>query len=274
VPPYDLSDRPSELQHAIARHVRVTRGVRCDPSQVVVLSSIQQAFQLTSRLLLEAGDAVAMEEPHRVGARNAFLAHGLRVHAIPSDEQAMRVDLLPDSPAPRLVYVSPSHLWPTGAVLPLDRRLRLLEWAHTHDAWILENDHNTEFSAMRTPVMSLQGLDAAERVLYIGNFSRLISPDPNVAYLIVPPHVADAFRAARNLDGYGPSLLDVDVLARFLNEGHLETQLRRVARRLAPLRDELRDALRESPHHPFDVRDMPGGLHLHVVRSRGTSHSR
>ncbi|MBZ0269801.1 PLP-dependent aminotransferase family protein, partial [bacterium] len=241
------------------------RGVRCGADQVVLLNSSQQAVDVTARLLLDPGDAVAMETPARLGAVNAFRVNGGRIVPVPTDRDGMLVDRLPDDPRVRLVYVSPSHLWPTGATLPLARRLRLLEWAARRGVWILEHDHNAEYGNWRTPVVSLQGLDDGRRVIYAGTFSRLLSPDPEIAYLVVPPHVAAGFRAAKALGGNWSTLLAMEALAIFLEEGHMQSLLRRLERHLRPLRACLFDAIEAMPGRPLVPTAGTYALHVHAT---------
>lgn len=262
---YDLSRRPGKLSRAIARHLAPSRGVRCEPDQVLVLSGSQQAFQLAARLLAEPGDTVVIEEPARLGPREAFLANDLRVVAAPTDEQGLRVDRLPRNRRVCLICVAPSSCWPTGAVLPLDRRLRLLEWAREQDAWILEHDHNSEHGHGGTPVVSVQGLDEDRRVVYAGTFSRLLSPEPEVAYAVVPESLVQPFLVAQELESYWCSELELDALAMFLEAGELESLLRRLARRLRPLRETLLEAVDALPRGLLHAARSGTGLHVHAV---------
>ena len=264
-PRADLGPGGGPLNVAVARHLEVTRGVSCRPEQVILLNSFQQAFQLAARLLLNPRDAVAIEDPARLGATHAFRTNDLRVIPIPTDAEGLRVDRLPGDPRVRLVYVSPSHLWPTAAVLPLRRRLQLLEWARRRGAWILEHDHNSEYGNWRTPVVSLQGLDGGERVLYVGTFSRLISPEPEIAYAVVPEPLVDGFRAAKEMESYWCAMLETDVLARFLEAGEMQSLLRRLERRLRPLRACLHEAIDALPGRPLAVTPGASGLHVHAI---------
>lgn len=263
--PYDLGDRPGRLHAAIARHLEVTRGVGCEPGQVVLLNSAQQAMYVTTRLLLDPGDAVAMETPSRLGAANAFRAHGVRIVPVASDRDGLLVDRLPEDPRVRAVYVSPSHQWPTGATLPLARRLRLLEWAAARGAWIIEHDHNAEYGNWRTPLVSVQGLDDGRRVVYAGTFSRLLSPDPEVAFAVVPRAVVAGFRAAKALYGNWCGVLETEALAAFLEEGHMQSQLRRLERRLRPLRACLLEAIDAMPGRPLVPNAGAFALHVHAT---------
>lgn len=265
VEPYDMTRNPGRLEVVLARYLELTRGVLCRPEQIFVISSFQQAFQMAARILLDPGDAVALEDPHRIGARNTFLANDNRVIPIRSD----RAGLIPrELPGPgeraRLLFASPSHQWPTGAVLPMARRLRLLEWARRHGAWIVENDHNSEHIHSGTPVVSLQGLDGGERVLYVGTFSRLFSPDPEIAYIVVPPSLVEPFSVAKALESYYPPLFEKEVLRRFIESGEHESFLRRTTRRMRALRECLLAEIARLPARRVAVTRSPGGLQVHA----------
>lgn len=267
--PFDFSRRPGPLHEALVRHLLLTRGVRCDPRRIVVLSSGHQAMHLAVRLLLEPGDGAAVEDPHYLGIRNALRARGARLLPVGVDRQGLLVDRLPRRPgAARMVYTTPSCQLPTGVVMPLARRLALLDWARRHDAWILENDHNSEYRYEGPPVPSIQGLDESERTLYVGGLSRLFSPPLAIGYLVVPLPLEEPFRAATLLEGIAPSRLEQEAMAEFLVSGEMEKLLRRVWRRTRGQRRRLRDALARLGEPSLEVQRSSGGLHLHV-RLRG-----
>ena len=262
-PPWNPGRHPGPLHEQLARYLALTRAVRCEPRQVILIGSPQAAFHLAAWLLLEPGDLVALEDPHYLGARHTFLAHGARVRPVPVDERGLRTDLLPRGRGARLAYTASSHQWPTGASLPLARRLELLDWARAERAWIVENDHNCEYLYEGAPVQSLQGLDDSGRVIHVGTFSRLFDPYPTIAYMVVPPALVDHFRGASNLDGPSFSHLEMETLIEFMAGGHMEKLLRRASRRMRAQRKCLLDALRELPG-PLEVRPPTGGLHLYV----------
>jgi GntR family transcriptional regulator/MocR family aminotransferase len=262
---YDLRRGPSRLSRAIARHLAPARGVRCEPHQVITLGGMQQAFQLAARLLAEPGDTVAVEEPSRLGPKAAFRTNDLRVLPVATDEHGIRTDRLPRDRRVRLLCVAPSSCWPSGAVLPLDRRLRLLEWARQNDAWIVEHDHNSEHGHGGTPVVSVQGLDEDERVIYVGTFSRLLSPEPEIAYAVVPDALAEPFAVAKELESYWCGELEMTALSLFLEAGELDHLLRRLARRLRPLRETLLEAIDALPEGMLSPVRTGTGLHVHAV---------
>lgn len=215
------------LREAIAAYVGSTRAVACSPEQVVVVTSTQQAIDLTCRLLTDPGDAVWHEEPGYRAAAAAFLAAGARVVPVPVDGEGLDVaaglTLAPDA---RLAYVTPSHQYPTGVAMSLARRLQLLAWAARTGAAIIEDDYDSEFRFHGRPLAALQGLDEAGRVVYVGTFNKLMFPALRLAYLVAPPDLADKVAAARALvDGHTATLPQA-ALADFIREGHLGSHLR------------------------------------------------
>jgi GntR family transcriptional regulator/MocR family aminotransferase len=164
------------LREAIAWYVGAARAARCDPEQVVIVSGAQQGLDLAARLLLDPGDAVWMEDPGYLGARGAFLAAGAKALATPVDLEGLDPAQAQAGGAVRLAYVTPSHQFPTGVTMSLRRRLALLEWARRASAWILEDDYYSEYRYAGRPIPCMQGLDKANRVVYVGSFSKTLFP--------------------------------------------------------------------------------------------------
>jgi GntR family transcriptional regulator/MocR family aminotransferase len=260
--PGDLAGyRP--LREAIATHVAAARAVRCDWRQVIVFSSTQQSLDLAARLLLDPGDSVWMEEPGYPGARAAFTASGARVVPVPVDGMGLSVSAGKTlAPATRLAYVTPSHQFPLGTTLSLARRLELLRWATEHEAWIIEDDYDSEFRYTGRPLASLQGIDGGERVIYAGTFNKIFFPSLRLAFLIVPEALVDSFTAARAAtDGAPPTLLQ-GALADFIASGHLAAHIRRMRELYRSRRDALLDAASEIGRL---VALGPADTGLHVV---------
>ena len=254
------------LREAIARHLAHSRGVRCDAEQVVVVNGSQQGVDLLVRLWLDPGEGAALEDPGYQGAALALRAHGMRVLPVPVDDDGLDVAGLPapDAPnAPRLVYVTPSHQYPTGATLTLPRRLRLLEWAARRGALVVEDDYDSEFRYSGRPLESLQGLDRAGVVAYVGSFSKALFPPLRVGYVVLPPDLREPFVAAKWLADRQTATLDQQVLSDFIADGHFERHLRRMRRLYGARRDALLAALRE---HLGDMVTPGGdGAGLHLV---------
>jgi len=221
------------LREAIAGHLRRSRAVVCDPEQVIIVTGSQQALDLVARVLLERGDLVVIEEPHYQGARDAFRAAGARLHPVEVDEEGLNPAKLPKRA--RIAFVTPSHQFPTGTILPVSRRLALLAWAKKAGAVVIEDDYDGEFRYEGRPVESMQGLDTEGRVIYVGTFSRTIFPALRIGYLIAPKSVAPALTAGKWLCDRHTATLEQETLAEFIQTGAYERHLRR-ARRLNALR--------------------------------------
>jgi len=217
------------LREAIAQYLSLSRGVNCDASQVIVLTSSQQALGLIAMMMLDAGDPVWMEDPGYRGAQTAFAGAGADIVPVPVDADGLRVDIaLQRQPRARLAYVTPSHQYPLGMTLSLQRRLQLLEWAQRSNAWIVEDDYDSEFHYDSRPVSAIHGLDQHGRVLYVGTFSKVLFPGLRLAYLVVPRDMAAAFVTARSqADGHTSPLMQA-VLADFMHDGHFMAHVRRM----------------------------------------------
>ena len=229
------------LREAIAAYLRAARAVRCDPEQVVVTAGAQQAIDLVLRVLLRPGDAAWVEDPCYPAIRAALEASGARLVPVPVDAQGLR--LSPGLPPARLAYVTPSAQYPTGAVLTMPRRLELLAWARRTEAYVLEDDYDSEFRYAGRPLASLQGIDGAGRVIYVGTFSKVLFPGLRLGSAVLPPALLDAVLAARLRTDWHPATLAEGVVTDFLAEGHFTQHLRRMRLQYRIARDALAAAL-------------------------------
>ena len=217
------------LQQSIATYLRDSRGVACHPQQVAITSGSQQALFLLARLLLKPRDRVFLEDPGYLGARHAFAATGATLISIPVDAHGMTTPRAKLAP-PALIYTTPSRQFPTGATLPLERRLALIEYAERNQAWILEDDYDSEFRYGRPPLPSLCSLHPNSRVIYIGTMSKVLFPSLRIGYAVVPHHLIEPVAAARAIiDDHGP-LIDQATLAEFIDSGAFYTHIRRCRR--------------------------------------------
>ena len=263
---YDLGYGPAnglhELRDAIAMHVRQFRGINAPPEQIVVVEGAQAAMHLASIVLARAGDTVAIEDPAYALARAAFEGHGLRLHPVPVDGDGVQAGALPAHA--RCAFVTPTHQFPLGGTLPLARRLELLAWAKRYDAYILEDDYDSEFTVRARPLPALQSLDRDERVIYIGSFSKTLAPGIRTGYLVVPPHLARIFRTARASTSLGLSLPAQATLATFLREGHFARHIRRMNAVYERRRTILAQALAPL-EETFTCGPMQVGLHVALI---------
>ena len=251
------------LREAIADYVRTARGVSCTAEQVIIVAGAQQGIHLTVQLLTDAGDAVWIENPAYSGTQALFQGAGLRMRCVSLDKEGLIVEEgIADCPDARLVYVTPSHQYPVGVTMTLTRRMQLLQWAQEANAWILEDDYDSEFRFAGHPLASLQGLDQSGRVLYIGTFSKVLFPALRLGYLIVPPALRDAFATARaHLDRGSPWIMQM-VLNDFIREGHFARHIRRMRTLYAHRQQVLIEAIQEHCGEWLTVNPAPAGLHL------------
>jgi GntR family transcriptional regulator/MocR family aminotransferase len=250
------------LREAIAAYVRSSRAVRCEAEQVLIIAGSQQGLDLVARLLINPGDRVWIEEPGYLGARGAFLGAGARLVPVPVDQDGFDVDYAIARRPARVVYLTPSHQFPLGATLTLARRLQLLEWAAQSQAWIVEDDYNSEFRHAGRPIASLQGLDSSGRVIYMGSFSKVLFPALRLGYLILPPNLIDAFISARRLADYHSPTVEQAVLADFMEAGHFGRHIRRMRGIYAERQDALIDAFRRHLPRLIDVKPAQAGMHV------------
>lgn len=227
---YALPEGDLQFRQALQAYLRRARGLTCDADQIVVVNGATQALDLCARLLLDPVDAFAMEEPGYVTARRSFEATGARRLSVPVDANGLVTSSLPESHHARLVYVTPSHQFPLGGVLPIGRRLELLAWAGHHDAWIIEDDYDGEFRYGLRPIDALQSMDSEGRVIYVGTFSKALSPQLRLGYLVLPHRLVSAFRQAKRLTDHHAPVLEQRTLASLIENGTYERHVRRVRR--------------------------------------------
>jgi len=254
-----------ELRQQITAHLAATRGLLADPDCIVVTGGTQQALRLAADLLLDAGDAVWVEDPGYIAGRGALLAAGAIPVAVPSDGEGLDVAAgVRLAPEARLALVAPSHSTPLGGALPIGRRLALLDWAARANAWVLEDDCDSEFRWEGRPLPPLATLDRTGRVIYCGTFSKTLAPAIRLGFAVVPAPLVPAFVRARTLMDRGSSALTQAVLTEFMRQGLLAPHIRRVRTEYAGRRQAVLAALRRHAPAVTPIA-APGGLHM-VVR--------
>ncbi|MGH2517545.1 MAG: PLP-dependent aminotransferase family protein, partial [Ktedonobacterales bacterium] len=241
---------PLETREAIAAWLRRSRAVRCEPEQVLIAGSVQQMLALLARLLVEPGQSLLVEDPSYVGFHAAFLAEGAILRGVPVDAAGLRVDALPDptavpaSEAARLAVITPSHQYPTGVTLSLERRLSLLDWARRARVVLVEDDYDGDLRLEGQPLEALRGLDDRDEVIYLGTFAKALYPALRLAYAVLPRWLIEPVARARAASDRHPTWRDALAVARFIEAGELERHLARVRRLYRARRDALVAALR------------------------------
>lgn len=253
------------LREAISSYLIQSRAVECEADQVIIVSGSQQALELVTRILIEQGDEVAIENPSYLDAQRIFLSNGAKLLPIPVDESGIIVEKLSDYGATKikLIYVTPSHQFPTGAVISLSRRLELLAWATQTGAMIIEDDYDSEFRYIGRPIPALQGLDRG-KVIYIGTFSKVLFPALRIGYLVVPKELVSVLTYAKRLTDRHSPMLEQQVLTDFINEGYLERHIRRMRKLYDQRRQALMQALNKYFGEQVTILGENAGLHLMV----------
>ena len=250
------------LREALAEYLKRARGVVGEADQIVITSGSQQGFDLAARVLLDPGDVAAVEEPHYPGVTIPFEAAGARLAYTPVDGDGLQTERLPARA--RVAYVTPCHQFPTGIIMPLERRLALLAWAARAGAWIVEDDYVSEFRYEGHPLEALQSLDRDGRVVYVGTFSKTLFPALRLGYLVLPSALVPAFVAVKWAADRFSATLGQEALADFITTGQFERYLRRAGKRNAAKRRALIGALRAHFGDRVEVAGENTGVHLVV----------
>ena len=254
-----LGYRP--LREAVAEYLNTSRGVRCTPEQVLIVSGAQEGLDRTARLLLNAGDPAWMEEPGYPGAAAVLRAVGARICGVPVDAEGLDLQRgIRRWPRPKLVYVTPAHQFPLGVTMSLRRRLALLEWARKSGVLIFEDDYDSEYRYAGRPVPALQGLDRAGVVIFGGSFSAVMFPAMRLGYLVVPPEMVDVFAAAQSVSTHHPPLLGQAVLCDFIQEGHFARHIRRMREVYAERLGVLLKAAEKELRGVIEISNVEAGL--------------
>jgi GntR family transcriptional regulator/MocR family aminotransferase len=247
------------LREAIAAHVGASRGIRCDAADVIVTAGIQEALNIVARLFIVPGGRLLIEEPGYRGAALAFASYGARLVPLPVDAQGLDVAALPQEG--RVLYVTPSHQYPTGATLAPERRAELLDWAQRAGAWIVEDDYDSDFVYDAAPLPALKAMDRDGLVIYLGTFSKSLAPSLRIGYMVVPVAVrAAAIRVKSLATNCSPWLLQA-ALSRFLASGAYERHIARLRRIYARRRDRLLAGLRSIDAHG-EISGAQAGMHV------------
>jgi GntR family transcriptional regulator / MocR family aminotransferase len=258
------------LRIEVAQYLRAARAVRCEPEQIVIVSGAQQAIDLSLRALVNPGDAVWIEDPGYMGARAALLAVGAKLVAVPVDESGMVVSAGVSAQAKaRAAYITPSHQYPTGAVMSMRRRLEILAWAQEHDAWIIEDDYDSEFRYVGRPLASLQGIDDDARVIYVGTLSKMLFPGVRIGFAVVPRDLIDVFTGAKFVTDRQPPSFQQAMVADFMRSGYLTGHIRRMRLHYREARDVVVKAITQHMGDLVEVEVPECGIQL-IVRFKQT----
>jgi GntR family transcriptional regulator/MocR family aminotransferase len=251
------------LRRALAAYLRASRGVHCSAEQIIITSGSQQAVYLIATMLLSPGDRAWMEDPGYRGISASLRAAEAEVCPVPLDAEGMCVDQAAVSwPDARLVYVTPSHQYPLGITMSLQRRLELLAWAAKSKAWVVEDDYDSEYRYTGPPLASLQSLDKAGCVIYVGTLSKVLFPGLRLGYIVAPPALAEAFAQGKAIIDRHTAIVPQIVLTDFITEGHFNRHIKRTREVYAERRFALLDAIHTQLDEYLEAGPADAGLHL------------
>jgi GntR family transcriptional regulator / MocR family aminotransferase len=260
------------LRVEAAQYLRAARAVRCEPEQIVIVSGAQQALDLSLRALINPGDAVWVEDPGYLGARAALNAIGAHLIPVPVDENGLVVSAgIRARGDARAAYITPSHQYPTGAVMSMRRRLEILAWAQDNDAWIIEDDYDSEFRYVGRPLASLQGIDEDSRVIYVGTLSKMLFPGIRIGFAVVPLDLVEVFKGAKFVTDRQPPSLQQAMVTDFMKSGSLTSHIRRMRVQYREARDVVVKALTQHMGDLIDVEVPECGIQLLVLFKNGIS---
>ncbi len=251
------------LRAAIAERLAVTRGIRCRADNVLVVAGTQQAMDFAAQLLVDVDDAVCVEDPGYVPIRSAFLAAGARLVPAPVDDDGLDVSAAElRAPRPKIIVVAPSHQFPLAVTLSAQRRTALLSWAERAQAWIIEDDFESEFRYDGRSLDALQSSDTAGRVIYVGTFSKTLFPSLRIGYVVAPTAFVGAFSALARLSGLSPKLIEQAALASLIDSGDFSQHVHRMRRLYAERQHALIEAVEKRPGAMLRLAPAASGLHL------------
>lgn len=248
-----------ELRSAVAEYVGVARGIRTSSDQILITNGIQEALNVLARLFVRDGTKVAIENPCYCGAANLFMTYGAQMVAIDVDDDGMDTRHPPEDVA--FAYVTPSHQYPTGATLPLDRRKQLLDWAGRTRSYVLEDDYDSDFYYDSAPLPALKSMDEIDRVIYLGTFSKSLGAGLRIGFMVLPDSLVKPATTVKALLNNCSPWLPQKLLARFITSGAFAHHLRRIRTIYRDRRDCLLEVLGEH-FGELDMRGTQGGMHV------------
>jgi len=250
-----------ELRRLLAKQLWISRGVVSKPEQIIITNGAVQALQLIVKLLLNSHDEVLVEDPSNVDLKTILTSTGAELHCVPVDDSGLLTHRLPLNLRPKCIYVTPSHQFPLGGILPIQRRIELVEYARRNGSYILEDDYDSEFRYDGAPVHSLQSL-CPEQVVYIGTFSKIMFPSLRIGYMIVPEPLIKRCRQLKRLSDYQTPIIEQLALTRFMNSGSLSAHILKMKKLYKRRRELLLDALNDHIDMPYQICGRAAGLHL------------
>jgi len=255
------------LRRAISEHIQLARGITTNSQNVIITNGIQQGLNLVARLLIKPGDEVMIESPCYQGAAFVFESYGAKLTPVKVDKDGLDVSKLPNKQT-SLIYVTPSHQYPLGYTMTLERRIKLLEWARNTGTYIIEDDYDSDFRHHGSPLTAVAGQDDCNSVIYMGTFSKSIGAALRLGYIVIPDELLKPIEVVKTLMDNGHSWLDQAVMYDFLESGEYTKHLRRIRRAYLNRRNYLVEQLNQN-FGDVKLSGLAGGMHLtwHLSKS-------
>lgn len=250
-----------ELRKEIAKYVHQSRGVICSPEQIIIGAGVQSLLNIICSILKPSYDTVGFEDPGFKQGRYIFRDHDFKLEPIKVGADGINIKLLAESGA-KVVYVSPSHQFPTGSIMPINKRIKLLNWSKENNTLIIEDDYDSELRYFGKPIPSLQGLNEGANVIYLGTFSKILLPSLRISYMIMPTNLLAQYREKMSHYNQTSSIIEQIALSLFMKEGLLEKQIRKLRKIYARKNQILMDAIKQHMKNRVKVRGKETGLHI------------
>jgi len=248
------------LRNEISKYLIESRGVKCNPNQIIICNGFGDSMQLLIKLLGTKTDTLAMEHPGYYVTSEIFKSNNYSIKKIPVYKEGIDLNSLEKSNA-KLVYLTPSHQYPTGVTIPISNRIKLLDWADKNDAFIIEDDYDSELTYENRPVPCMQGLDKSEKVIYVGTFAKSLSPSMRISYMVLPKILFDNFS---DIFESKVCLFTQKTLENFMKEGHWDRQLRKMRTLNKKKYNLLKKLLKENLGKSMQIVNKGGGLSIHI----------
>lgn len=258
---YHFPEGSEELRSTLSKYLYRTRGIKCHSNQIVITSGATQALTILAKLLLDSEKEVMIEDPVTKEIREIFMERGAAIIPIPVDDDGMKTECLTPDRKPSFVFVTPSHQFPLGGTLPIQRRIQLINFAIQTNCYIVEDDYDSEFRYTGPPISSIQGLQP-DRVIYIGTFSKILSPGLRIGYLILPEILVEKVKTLKRYIDYHSPTTEQVILARFIQEGYLEKHITKMRKVYKNNREIFIHCLKEEFGDRIKVTGFSTGLHL------------
>lgn len=250
-----------DLRNEIAKYLYESRGVNCNPEQILIGSGTQQSLSMLCNMLKGIEDCIAMEEPGYVGARAVFEHYGFNVTPVRLENDGISIEGIRESRA-KIAYITPSHQFPCGMVMPVAKRLKLLQWASSENSIIIEDDYDGEFRYHGKPIPSLQGLDTSGRVIYLGTFSKSLIPSSRTSYMVLPESILKVYRQGYSIYEQPVPRINQKALQMFMEQGYWERHIRRMRSIYRKKHDGLVSSIRAMMGNNVQIIGEDAGLHI------------